>query len=164
MQVALNGAPLLHTRMSLQERCETALTGFVAMDLFRMVSDRLCHERKLPKGSLFMANQTSSTLQLAALSAAVICLTKDPTWDGFRVGHGRLTELSIEQHFGCIRQQSQNSQHSCRSYFLASARQTLRMHKILSKQSAPNRTEPKLTPEELLGFQMFAVVGHQGWG
>lgn len=159
MQVALNAAPLLHQRMSLKERCETALTGFVAMDLFRMVSDGICHERKLPKGSLFMANQTSANLQLASLTAALICLTKEDSWDAFRTGHGRLSEASIEQFFGQIRQQSQNSQHSCRSYFLASARQTLRMHKILSKQSPPNRTEPKLTEAELLGFQVFAVIG-----
>lgn len=160
MQVALNAAPLLHRRMPLMERCETALTGFVSMDLFRMIADRLSRERRLPKGALFMASQTSSTLQLAALSAALICLTKDPTWDPFRTGHGRLSELSIEQHFGCLRQQAQNSQLSCRSYFLASARQTLRMHKILSKQSPPNGAEHPLTELQLLVFQMFAVIGH----
>ena len=158
--MALNAAPLLHRRMPLMERCETALTGFVSMDLFRMISDRLCRERRLPKGALFMASQTSSTLQLAALSAALICLTKDPTWDPFRTGPGRLSELSMEQHFGCLRQQAQNSQLSCRSYCWASARQTVRMHKILSKQSPPNGAEHPLTELQLLVFQMFAVIGH----
>ena len=137
----------------MKERCEIALSGFVAVDVYRLVADSECARRKLPKGSMFMASQTSSSLQLSALSAAIVTLTKEATWDPWRVGHGRASELSIEQHFGFLRQQSSNSQLSARGYWQASARQTLRMNKILQKQAPVTAGESSLTPEELLGFE-----------
>ena len=145
--------------MSLRERCETALAGFVAIDVYRLLADRKCAERKLPKGSLFMASQTASTVQLCGLSVAIMCLTKDPAWDPWRAGHGRASEASVEQHFGFLRKQSANAQLSARAYWQASARQSLRMNKVLQKQAPVTKGEPSLTPEELLGrYFLFRCV------
>ena len=154
MQVALACAPVLHRSLALVHRCETALTGFIAIDLFRQVADGLCQARRLPKGSLFMAGQTSSTLQLCALTTAIMCITKHETWNPWSGGHGRASELSVEQHLGCCRQQSPNSQLSARGYWLASARQTFRMAKVLAKQVSVTKNVPPLTPEQFLGIDL----------
>ena len=149
-KVAHTAAPLLHRRLSLEHRCEVAVTGFLLVDLFRLTADQKCSKLKLPKGSLFMAGQTSTALQLCALSAALICITKTDDFEPFRTGFGRISELPIEQHFSFLRQQSSNSQLGARAYFQASARQTLRLNKFLEKEPVPKKGEPALTEKKLL--------------
>jgi len=129
--VALNAAPLLHGRMSLEQRCENAIAGFVALDCFRLLSESLCSTLGLPKGSFSMAAQTCLNLQSCALSAAIICFTKSHDFEPWAHGFGRLTELPIEQFFSFCRRQSENSQLTARAYWQASARQCLKMEKLI---------------------------------
>ena len=145
-QVAMCIAPLLHKNLSMALRCETALTGFITMDLFSMLAGIKCYRMKLPKGSNFMAGQT----QGCALSAIVITLTKGHELDPWRKGFGRLSELAIEQHFGHLRSQSQNSQLSCRGYWQASARDAMKAAKNLDKENPVPGNENPLRDAEIL--------------
>ena len=149
-QVAMCIAPLLHKSLSMALRCETALTGFITMDLFSMLAGIKCYRNKLPKGSQFMASQTQHNLQACALAAIVITLTKGQELDPWRRGFARLSELAIEQHFGHLRGQSQNSQLTCRGYWQASARSAMKAAKNLDKENPLPGTESPLTDEEFL--------------
>ncbi|CAK8991551.1 Uncharacterized protein SCF082_LOCUS2894 [Durusdinium trenchii] len=142
---------LVHRDLTMAERCENAVSGFVGMDLFKILADRKCKAMELPAGSCFYAGQTLSNAQSAALATMVVTLTKPPWYNCFDHGNGRLTEISVEQWFAGIRQQSSNSQVSARSYFLACARQNLRAGEILNKLKAtPARQEAALTDSEWL--------------
>lgn len=149
VQVALCGAPLLHRKLRLQQRCEIALSGFLIVDLFRLDSEERCAALKLPRGSLSMAPQTCQNLQSAALSAVVVCLAKDAQFQPFETGFGRLSELSVEQRFSMLRRQSMNSQLSCRSYWQASARHSMVQQRKMAKEIPSTATAPALTEAEL---------------
>ena len=162
--MALCIAPLLHTDMVLETRCETGLTGFLAVELFRMLAEQKTHEMKLPKGSGFMANQTVTNLVACALSAVVLCITKDRSFSPWRWGNARLSELPIEQWFSHLRSQSPNSQLSTRAFFQASARMSLRVNKDLNKEKAASHDggEPALSeavsPDLRMGPLLFSSV------
>ena len=126
---------LVHRDLTMAERCENAVSGFVGMDLFKILADRKCKAMELPAGSCFYAGQTLSNAQSAALATMVVTLTKPPWYNCFDHGNGRLTEISVEQWFAGIRQQSSNSQVSARSYFLACARQNLRAGEVEQVES-----------------------------
>ena len=66
IQVALNIAPLMHTdpTLNLETRCELALTGFLALDVMKLLSEDVCARMQLPKGSCFMAAQSTTNLQV----------------------------------------------------------------------------------------------------
>ena len=138
LSVAMCIAPLLNTNLTLSQRCETALTGFVVLDLFAMVSREKEVKYRMPSGSASMAKQTQGNLQSCALAAAVVCITMEDDFDGFK-RWGRLSELAIEHWFGHIRLQSANAQHSARSFFRAEARQMLKLTRQLNEQKAPKR-------------------------
>ena len=71
-EVAMCISSLLHRNMTLQDRAEAGLAGFLSLDLFRMVAEEKCDAFCLPRGSLFMAGQTCFNIQGVALSAAVM--------------------------------------------------------------------------------------------
>ena len=139
-KVALATAPLQHRAMDMKTRCECALTGFILVDLFRLYAADLCARRGWPTGSAFLASQTACNLQGCALSAVTIAMTKPVDVEPWR-GSSRLTELSIEQLFGALRQQSPNAQLSTRQYFAASAKHALRQSKVLNREKALPGTE-----------------------
>ena len=58
-------APLLHRdpNVDLATRCEWALCGFLAIDIFKLLAEEQCSTMRLPKGSCFMATQTCTNLQ-----------------------------------------------------------------------------------------------------
>lgn len=150
---ALCIAPSMHTSLSLMHRCEAALSGFLCLDIFKMLADRLTIEMKMPKGSAFMAGQTCHNLQGAALAIVTICVSKPADWCPWRFGTGRLTELAVEQLFGNLRCQSNNAQLTARGYFHASARYLMKMGDLLSRMKAPPPArEPCLTDAEFLDF------------
>lgn len=144
--------PLLHRSMSLETRCEVGLSGYLALDLFQMLAAETTERMRLPRGSGFMASQTSSNLMSCALSGVALCLTKDPSFQPWCNGHLRLSEIPIEQWFLFLRSQSPNSQLSARSFWQADARMMLRVGKELNKEKAiPLCDEPPLSEDQCLG-------------
>lgn len=143
---------LLHRNMTLQDRAEAGLAGFLSLDLFRMVAEEKCDAFCLPRGSLFMAGQTCFNIQGVALSAAVMTLCKDANWHPWKQGTCRLSELPVEEWFSLLRRQSSNAQLSARGYFAAGARTMLKHGKLLNKEKPMERKPEKpLTDAECLG-------------
>ena len=136
--------------MSLQQRVEVSISGFVAFDVFSMLAKDRCNRMRLPRGSCWFAPQTASNLQAISLSLVILALSKPKDIEPWRHGSNRLSELSIEQHFGVLRGQSSNSQLSCRSYWQASARSALKLQNQLTREKAIPGHEEALSPEELL--------------
>ena len=88
---------LLHRNMTLQDRAEAGLAGFLSLDLFRMVAEEKAEELAVPQGSLFMSGQTCFNIQGVALSATVLTLCKDANWHPWKQGTCRLSELPVEE-------------------------------------------------------------------
>lgn len=143
-------SPLLHRKMSLQKRCEVAATGFVAMDLWRLQAAALCEKMRVPTGSTFLAPQTLGNLQGVALATLVICITKKKEMECWKTGSSRLSELAVEQLFGCLRQSSSNAQLSCRGYWAASARHALKTERKLMQEDGKLLGEKPLTDDQCL--------------
>lgn len=154
--VTLCLAPAFHRDISLQERAEAALSGFLCLDMFQMLAMDKCKQMCLPAGSTFMAPVTCANLQYVALSTVVVCLTKDIDFEPWRYGNARLTEIAIEQVFGHLRSQMSNSQLTTRQYFAADARQSFRSSNTLNriKLSNSNMGEEKLTHQQPLARNM----------
>lgn len=114
-----------------------------------MLSDREAKRRGLPKGSLFMAAETMRNLQQVAMGLVTVCLSKEAEGNFWSSGNHRLSELSVEQHFGRLRVQSPSAQLTSRSYWAAAARDMLRTK---SKKQAdtplPVGTVKPLTADE----------------
>lgn len=248
--VALCTAPLLHKDLTMAERCEAAVSGFLLMDLWQILSDqnlscimmqlwgcfqnfqtlflhillkvmwiplrsswnhllpspswfcvprifqsgcrwlqyvyvedcwsmlkyvevisfvtfrpmsflRTCQKQGLPHGSCYLARQTVQTLQSIALQTVVICNTKPSGLAPWSHGHARLSEISIEEHFGVLRSQSSNSQLSTRGYMQASALQSMKTAKILAETQDPpspeGMAEAALDEKTLLGECMWML-------
>ena len=156
---------MLNTNLSLQQRVEIALSGFLTLDLFQLLSREKAREYGLPVDSCGMAVQTIRNLQASSLSAVTVACAKNPSFTPWKHGFGRLSELPVEHHFSYLRQQVSNSQLSCRSYWQCSARVSLRTQQDLSKeQPAGDVHEPPVPAEEPLGvratpFSHFVEVG-----
>lgn len=142
-EVAMSLSPLLRTNLSLENRCELALTSFLSWELFEMLSVERAQEMGLPKGSCFLASQSLSNLIGCAMSAVVMTLTLDATFDPWQYGSMRLSELGVEEFFSQLRAQSSNSQLNTRAYFLASARTSLKNSKKLNaaKPARPGQVQ-----------------------
>ena len=153
-KVALAAAPVLNKNISLCQRCELALTGYLALDVFHMLSERRCLAMGLPKGSCGMAGQTRTNLQACCLSIISLALSKDKTFNPFTFGFGRIAELGIEHHFASLRKQSPNSQLSARGFWAADCRQALRANKVAMQEKPPGAGDGALSHEQFLG---------QGW-
>lgn len=159
----MNVAPLMTTSLSLLQRCELAISGFVSLDLFSMLAAQKCTRFGLPKGSCFMAQQTQQNLQSCSCAAAVVCITKPKDFEPWRSSVGRMSELAIEEYFGQLRSQSCNAQLSARGYFQAAAKHALQMSKRLNKEKAlPGINEP-LTDEQQPA-SIYHFVGISSWG
>ena len=155
LKVGLCVASVLHRdrQVTLNIRCEWAISGFLAIDITKMISDETCRRMQLPKSSCYMAAQTCTNLQASALSMALICLSKDATFLPWRNGTARLSELPVEQHFSMCRSQSVNSQLSARAW-KASIRVALNHGKLLNKAKPVDLREEPLTEKEFLGAAM----------
>ncbi|CAK9027737.1 unnamed protein product [Durusdinium trenchii] len=92
-----------------------------------------------------------STLQSVSLAGVAMCVSKPSEFTCWQSGLARCSELPIEQHFGHLRSQSASAQLSARSFFMASARQSLKVSKTL------NHSKPKpAKAEKPLSDQQFA--------
>lgn len=153
LEVGLCVASVLHRdrKVSLKIRCEWAISGFLVIDVMKVISDETCRRMRLPKGSCYMAGQTCTNLQSSALAIALLCFSKDPTFLPWRNGSARLSELPVEQHFSMCRSQSVNSQLSARAFWKASARVALKHGRILNQAKPVDIREEPLTEEESLG-------------
>lgn len=160
--VALNLVGLLHSDLSLAERCEASVAGFVLMDIVQMLAAAKAHKLGMPVGSCQMARQTITNLQSCSMAAIIFCLTKEPAFQPFDHGFARMSELPIENWFGFIRVQSSNAQHSARSYWQSVGRQQLKHGKLLLNAKTPRPSSEKpLSDTVLLGcfWISFAVCG-----
>lgn len=159
-KVGLCVASVMHGDMTLQVRAETALCGFLCIDIFKLLASERCRKLKLPTGSLFMASQTAANIQACALSALMICLSKAPEFNPWAAGHGRLTELPIEQYFGALRQTSPNAQLNCRQYFAASIKQSLKSGVKLQKVKPSIINQQPLTVQEFLHQPIGSILNY----
>ena len=142
-------APSSHRTMSVADRVQNALCGIALLDVFRMLSDRECAKRGLPKGALFLAPETSRNLQHVAMGVITVALTPEQEGDPWANGSHRLTELPVEQHFGRLRVQSTSAQLTARSYWAASARDMLRTkHRKRADTPPPDKPVQPLSPDE----------------
>ena len=149
--VAMALSPAFHTDISLLQRCEIALTGFLTLDVFKFLADDTCETFGLPRGSCYMAPQTVSNLQAIALSMVAYCVSKPASFQPFRHGFARMTELAIEQVFGQLRVQSRNAQLSSRGFLQADARLAMRNGKLLNREKQQEqKEEPHLTDDQFL--------------
>ena len=117
-------AALMHRRMSTTDRLENAITAFVCLDIFHMLSTRLADAHQVPNDTLFFAHTTLQNLLELCGSIVIICGTIDK--DSCILMH-RLTELGIEVWFGGARGQMPSAQLSVRDYFTCQAR-AIRRH------------------------------------
>ena len=155
-------APSMHKRLSLTARAECSLSGFLTFDLFRMLSEERCDLMGVARGSLFLAAQTVTNLQSTALAIAVVACSKDPSFQPWTYGNGRLTEITIEQAFGHLRSQSRNSQLSTRGFFQADARQALKTARHLDQEQVATQEssmEQPLTDSQRLGWWVYVALG-----
>ena len=130
--------------MSPRVRCENLMTGLVALDLFRLLSDREASRRGLPKGSLWLAPQTHDNLKYVAKGMLCLLVSKEPIGNFWLSGHGRLSELPIEEFFGRLRARALNAQMSVRSYFKSSAKEMVRTLRANNREKDPGASNMQI--------------------
>lgn len=157
--VAMCISPIMRLNLTLAQRCEIALCGFISLDIFAILAKEKEFTLRLPAGAGFMASQTAGILQSCALAAVVVTLTKDAGMTPWKT-HGQLTEIGAEHWFGHLRLQSANAQHSTRSCFQCAARQMIKTNNLLNKQRPPtlHSKEEPLTAKECLVAGMLCDV------
>lgn len=138
-------APAIHGDLSLAQRAELGLTGFLLFDLFALVSAERERKHGVAKGTYTMAPQTRSVLQSVALSSAVISTTKEPTFNPWTRDQG-LSECYIEKLFGQYRAQSQSGDLSAKSFWCAAA--------VVARRQLTNKNlKGPLKPKEIVQEQ-----------
>ena len=115
-------APATHGNLTLLQRLELSLTGFLLQDLWALLASFREAKFKVKKGMYQLAPQTRVHLQSLALGVAVIASsTALETWNPWPRDQV-LSEIHIERTFGKYRSQSQSVELSARAYWSASAR------------------------------------------
>eukprot|EP00438_Fugacium_kawagutii_P011893 Skav219174 [mRNA] locus=scaffold648:376986:378912:- [translate_table: standard] len=149
--------------MTLSQRAEVSLTGFLLQDLWGLLASRRESRLGLKKGTCQLAGQTRSNLQSIALSVVSMCWKKDETWTPF--AHPKsLSEINIEQMFGRFRASSSSGDLHCRSYWSASAavaRSELTKLQNVNKKFGPRGNAeivPGLTTDEFLSCKLKACA------
>lgn len=137
----------MHKSMSLLDRLENALCGFVLMDLFKLLSTRECKRRGLPANSLWMASQTHRNLQYVVMGFVSAVLGKDRVGDPWKNSHLRWTELPIEMWFGRLRQRATSAQFNAKQYWSHAAAEMMRTKKLGVGESDSSILQPP-TEEE----------------
>ena len=120
----------MHKSMAVRDRVENALTGYVLLDLFRLLSSKECRLRGLPAGSLWLAAQTHKNMQVVVMGFIQALLSKDPVGDPFQNSHHRWTELPIEMWFGRLRQRAPGCQFNSKQYWSQSAAEMMRQLRL----------------------------------
>lgn len=120
--VMIGQAPALHGALTLAERCEISLCGFLLQDLWSILSSRRESKCGLKKGSCQMAPQTRVALQNVSLTIAAMTKTKPDTWTPFGCPHS-LSEVHIERLFGQYRSYSSSGDLNARSFWSSAAAQ-----------------------------------------
>ena len=149
----------MHKTMSLENRCQCAMEGYLLVDMFRLVADSKASQLNLPKGALWIAPQTGENLQLVALSTMVLACSKEEAGNPFWAGKCRMTELNVEQWFGRLRVQATNAQLNARSYWKAAAREMLRSKKKHDSCMEP----PNMIDMKPLGDEQFFQCSVRAW-
>lgn len=131
--------------MTVENRAENCMSGFLLLDLFQMLANREAAKRGLPKGSCFCAPETVRNLQQCALGILGVCISKAVRGSPWARGDHRLSELGIEHHFGRLRSQSSTAQLSTRGYWQSSARDMLKRARR-TKPAAATRCAAEVVP------------------
>ena len=122
-------APFMHLTMAMSDRLENCLTGYVLLDLFKILSHRECKARALPQGTLWMAPQTHRNLQYCVQGFIQACFAKDPVGNPWQ-SHHRWTELPIELWFGRLRQRMPQATFNSKQYWAQAAKEMMREKKL----------------------------------
>ena len=140
-------APAVHGSLSLGERCELSLAGFILFDLWALLAAKREAANSCYKGSHFMAPQTRRNLQNVALATVVITATKEASWDPFSKDQN-LSEIHMERNFGRLRSMSESGNLTARTYWAhgaALSRQQLYATEK-EKEKTTNKAEPVNVP------------------
>ena len=140
----------MHKSMSLLDRLENALSGYVLLDLFKLLSGKECKRRGLPPNSLWMAVQTHRNLQYVVMGFVSALMGKDEVGDPWKSSHHRWTELPIEMWFGRLRSRASSAQFNAKQYWSHAAAEMMRTQKFGVGESDSSILRPP-TDEE---FQM----------
>ena len=156
-------APAVHSGLTMEERVELGISGFIALDLWALVSTKMEKDTGVGKGKMQMANQTRRALQDIALSVVAMCASKPEAWAPWSRPH-TLSEIHLERYFGQLRSQFTNSDMNARSYFAAAARVARATAKKVSKipqaeGSAFSGSRPPLRHDEFPVFTSKCTSG-----
>lgn len=135
----------------MEERAESALTGYLLLDLWHLLASRKEQKQGTKKGTFCMAKQTKEALQNVAASIAVMTTSKPEGWNPWHRAQ-TLSEVHIERFFGRLRRFSESGDMTVRTYWSHSASvarsQLFRMKN--SQQSQVVDNTPALSEEKLL--------------
>ena len=114
---ALLLSSILHKRLSVQQRCENAMTAHTLLDIFKMLS--LEHEDTygFARGSCFIPAMTMKNMMELAGFIVIQCMSVP---EGYAFRPWASTELPIEQFFGLVRGQFSSAQVSVRDFLYSS--------------------------------------------
>lgn len=76
LSTALCGAPYHHKSMSVMERCEAAVTGYILQDLWQILAAKSESDAGVRVGSMSMSPVTVANIQSLSLSMVVLLLHK----------------------------------------------------------------------------------------
>eukprot|EP00438_Fugacium_kawagutii_P001566 Skav235500 [mRNA] locus=scaffold3432:23399:30233:- [translate_table: standard] len=145
LSVALSVAPLFHKKMTLKERTELSVSGYVLWDLWCLLAAKKEASEQAFVGSFSMARETVTNLQQLSLSLA----TMADDWSPWSVGNARLSEISIEQLFGRLRRSTANAQLTPMQFWQSSQREMLHAWKRCARDASPIEiAEPPLSEAE----------------
>lgn len=137
----------MHAGLQLQERCELAISGLACLDLWALVSSEKERALGVGRGKMQLAGQTRAALQGVAMTCVAICATKPKDWSPFQKSHS-LSEVHIEQYFGQLRSQYNDSDLTPRGYFNAAARVARKTAKKRVKEPNDLVEEEPLSPDQ----------------
>jgi len=142
--------PLSHKTMATVDRVQNSMSGYLLMDLFRLIADQRCGKLSLPKSTFFLHPETMRNVQHVGLSVIAVSLTGCKSGNPFARGHQRLTELAVEERFGSLRTQSVSAQLTARSFWKAAAREMVRAMKSRKPCEPPSDSLEPISKEDFL--------------
>ena len=97
LSTALVFSPMLHKALSLAQRLEVSVSGYILLDLWQLLGAKLEAERGAFVGSLSMARETVGNLQNLTLSLVTMATSKPATrLDMELVGPHSILVVSLE--------------------------------------------------------------------
>eukprot|EP00438_Fugacium_kawagutii_P014644 Skav218861 [mRNA] locus=scaffold2417:89791:93472:+ [translate_table: standard] len=154
-------APVLHGNLSLSQRCELGLCGFLVLDLWALQGMAREKKLRLKKGSSQLAPQTRTHLQSCGLGVAALASSSVMgQWCPF-LKDQVLSESHIEHLFGQLRASSSSGSLTAKSYFSAQAR--MMRAQMQRHASYKEHRDKGATSVEVLAPEEFRRCARRAW-